>query len=172
MCLIKGIHNDWCSNGFFGANYTMSFLEILSQYEKIQKYECHRNRFSWSTSVMHPRPWPNIPRDAIKQKSKINIAFIFATYLASFLERKSWDQITASLTFSFYIFHWAQLTLAGCRHHGVAGPVCQVARRVRWDFWGYFARRDFRGYFARRDFRGYFARRDFWGYFARRDFRG
>ena len=64
---------------------------------------------------MHPRPWPNIPRDAIKQNSKINIAFIFATYLASFLERISCDENTASLTFSLisFIEHTSPCQVAG-----------------------------------------------------------
>ena len=84
-------------------------------------------------SVMHASPWrPNIPREAIKQNSKI-------TWL-SYLQRiwQTFCNIYLMVKPCIANFHFLNLNIharsyAGSRHHGVAGPVSQVAR-VRWVF--------------------------------------
>ena len=139
MCLIKCIHfggqNMACGETLMPKKYWVNI--------KFLKYECNINRFSCE-QIMHPRPWQNIPRDAIKQKSKINIAFIFATYLASFSGHKSCDQNTEPLTFSLISFTlprfqapwggWASLP-------GGTGQVRYFEDTLRYFEidWGYFA---------------------------------
>ena len=84
-------------------------------------------------SVMHASPWrPNIPREAIKQNSKI-------TWL-SYMQRiwQTFCNIYLMVKLCIAKFHFLNLNIqarlyAGSRHHGVAGPVSQVAR-VRWGF--------------------------------------
>ena len=90
-------------------------------------------KVSGSMSVMHASPWrPNIPREAIKQNSKIT----WLSYLQHIWQ--TFCNIYLMVKLCIANFHFLNLNIharshAGSRHHGVAGPVSQVAR-VRWVF--------------------------------------